>query len=173
MKKTIGQALLIIIAYALQTTIIGSAYTFYVNPNLMIILVTVSGFTYGRNNGMLVGFFSGLLCDVFFGNLLGPQAFLYMLLGYMNAKVVEHFYSDTIVFKYFMVFLTDILYANVIYFTMFFLNGKLEYTYYLQMIILPEAIYTLIILVVIYPVLSRLYKWLEIPVKKERKEDDA
>ena len=47
-----------------------------ISPNLLIIAVSSFGFMRGRKEGMWVGFFCGLLIDIFFGNLIGIYALI-------------------------------------------------------------------------------------------------
>ena len=55
-------------------------------PNLLIVLTASFGFMRGEKNGLLIGFFSGLLVDIFFGSVIGFYALVYMYIGYANGK---------------------------------------------------------------------------------------
>ena len=61
---------LILICYLLQCTVFPALALASIKPNLMIILAASFGFIRGSRIGMLVGFFSGLLVDIQFGNIL-------------------------------------------------------------------------------------------------------
>ena len=48
------------------------------------------------NSNKVIGFFSGLLVDIFFGTYLGFFALIYMYLGYIVGKFHEVFFSQNI-----------------------------------------------------------------------------
>ena len=43
---------------------------------------------------MIVGFFSGLLMDIFYGSTIGGFAFLYMMFGFVDGFFHRIYYSD-------------------------------------------------------------------------------
>ena len=65
-------------------------------PNLMIVLTASFGFMRGEKTGLLIGFFCGLLVDIFFASVIGFYALLYMYIGYMNGKFAQIFYPQDI-----------------------------------------------------------------------------
>ena len=74
MKRKIVIALMILLCFLLQSTVFQALSIGSISPNLMIILTASFGFMGGRKEGMIVGFFCGLLEDIFYGRLLGMQA---------------------------------------------------------------------------------------------------
>ena len=71
---------MIIVAYLLQTTLFKAISIAGIVPNILIILTSAFGFMRGKNEGMLIGFISGLLVDIFFGSILGFYALVYMFI---------------------------------------------------------------------------------------------
>ena len=84
MKRKIILAVAVILCFVLQSTVFQALSFASIAPNLLIVLTASLGFMRGRKEGMLVGFFSGLLLDIFFGSVLGFYALLYMYVGYIN-----------------------------------------------------------------------------------------
>ena len=66
MKRFFFSVLLIIGSFVLQTTFFQALSFGGIVPNLMIVLTASYGFMRGKKAGLLTGFFSGLLCDIFF-----------------------------------------------------------------------------------------------------------
>ena len=69
MLKVIISAFFVIISFLLQGTLFRAISLGNIVPNLMIIVTASYGFMRGRKNGLLIGFFSGLLVDVFLGSI--------------------------------------------------------------------------------------------------------
>ena len=63
-------------------------------PNILLIPTMAFGMMRGRREGMVVGFISGLLLDIFYGVMIGPYALLYMYLGYINGFFHRVYYME-------------------------------------------------------------------------------
>ena len=76
--------LLIIIAYLLQTTLFKAISIAGIVPNILMIITSSFGLMRGKNEGMLVGFCAGLIADIFFMDILGFYALVFMTIGYLK-----------------------------------------------------------------------------------------
>jgi len=170
MKRVIVTGLLIYICYVLQSSVFPHLAFVDIIPNLMIILTASHGFMRGEKNGIWTGFFCGFMIDLFAvysneaiaGDLLGFYALIYMLIGYVNGKCNRVFYPEDIKLPIAMILASDISLNIIYYIVMFLLRAKLKFQYYLIHIILPEAIYTILIAFALYPLLLYLNKKLEL-----------
>lgn len=142
--RVLTYALILIIAFSLQT----SVFYFYpladITPNILLIVVMAAGFMRGRKAGMAVGFFAGLLMDIFFGGYLGAYAFIYMIFGFINGFFNHLFYAEDLVLPIIMIAANDLVYGTVVYFIFYFMRNRWDFLFYLRRIILPEAVYTTI-----------------------------
>lgn len=172
MKRVIGQGVIIVLAFILQNTVFTTLSLNGVKPNVLLMITVFFGFAEGMNNGMLTGFFCGLLCDIFFNSVLGVYSFLFMLLGAFGGLMAKIFYQDDVVFPYLTIAITDAMFGLVYYVTVFLVRGRFVFTDYLKSIILPEILYTLLLSVVLLPLLYRYSTLLE-KIEKKEKESDA
>ena len=113
--------LFVVLCFILQCSVFNSLALGGIIPNLMIILTSSFGFMRGEKEGLLIGFFSGLLCDIFFGSFLGFYAMIMM----------------------------------------FLLRGRFHFPYYFTRVILPEALYTIVVTIVLYPLILKVNQKLE------------
>ena len=67
MPRKIVLFIIISICYFLQTTTFQTLSFANIAPNLLIIVVASFGLMRGKKEGMYIGFFSGLLIDIFCG----------------------------------------------------------------------------------------------------------
>lgn len=139
-------------------------------PNLLLIVTMSFGLMRGRREGLLVGFVSGLLIDIFFGSALGPFAFIYMTLGYANGFFHRIYYVEDVLLPMLMITLNDFIFNVVVYAVYFLLRNRLNFGEYLVDIILPEMIYTIIVTLFFYKILVRINKMLK--QSKEADEND-
>ncbi|MBQ8816818.1 MAG: rod shape-determining protein MreD [Lachnospiraceae bacterium] len=170
MKRVIGQSVLVMLIFILQNTVFAALSFNGVKPNLLLIVTVFFGFAVSTNNGMLTGFFCGLLCDIFFGSYIGVYSFLFMLLGGFGGVMARFFYQDDIVFPYVTVALSDGLFGLACYVFMFLLRGRFDFVTYVSRVILPEILYTLILSLLLIPLLHKFNLFF---VKLELKEKES
>ncbi len=164
MKKVIISAFFMVICFLLQCTVFRALNFGGIIPNLMVIVTASYGFMRGRKSGLLVGFFSGLLMDVFFGSLIGFYALLYMYIGYLNGIFRKMFYPEDIKLPMILILVSDLLYNLACYILLFLLNGRFNLGFYILHIIFPEMVYTIVVTCALYPFLlfvERRLEWKE------------
>lgn len=153
--------LLILFGYLIQSTMIRILPIGGVAPNLLIILTSCFGFMRGKKDGMFVGFISGLVMDILFGDLIGFYALVYMIIGYLNGFFASIFYPEDIKLPVALITSSELIYCFVVYIFLFLIQGKLRFGYYFLHIILPEIVYTIFVTIIIYKVILNINEWLE------------
>lgn len=165
-RRILVTALVILAAFILQCTVFPALDIAGIKPNLLLIVTASFGFMRGSKSGMLVGLFSGLLIDIQFGNMIGFYALIYVITGFFNGLFEQMFYDEDIKLPLFLIAVSDFLYGIVIYFFTFLLNSDFRFTYYLNRIIVPEMIYTIVITLGAYPLLLFISHKLEAAEKR-------
>lgn len=156
----------IIVCFVLQCSVFDAIAFAGIIPNLMIILTSSFGFMRGEKEGLLIGFFCGLLCDVFFGTFLGFYAMVLMYIGYINGKFSRIFYPEDIKLPLALIIVSDISYGVLCYCLMFLLRGRFNFPYYFTRVILPEALYTIVVTMFLYPLILVVNQKLEAKEKR-------
>ena len=150
--------LIMFFCFLLQCTLFKRLSFGGISPNLLLITTTSIGFMRGEKQGLWAGFVSGLFIDIFFGDVIGLYAMLYMYIGFLNGKFSRIFYPEDLKLPLALITLSDLSYGMVCYIVLFLLRGRLNFPYFFFHIILPETVYTIVIGIVLYPVLLTLYK---------------
>ena len=159
---------MIIVCFLLQSTLFQSLSLASISPNLLIILTSAYGFMKGKKEGMAVGFFCGLLEDIFFGRLLGMHALIYMYIGYANGYFNQIFYGEDIKLPMALISASELAYGLGTYLIMFLMRSRFDFFYYLKRIILPELLSTIIVTLFVYRIIYMIDQKLE--KKKDLKE---
>lgn len=160
-RRKIVLFIIIAICFLLQTTVFRALTFANIGPNLLIIVVSSFGLMRGKKEGLWVGFFCGLLIDIFFGFYLGGYALLYMYIGYINGLFKKRFYPDDIKLPMILIGSSDIVNNLIIYIVMFFMRSRFSFWYYFTSIILPEFVYTMVITIFLYFILLKINQKLE------------
>ncbi len=170
MLRKVVVTLLVLTCFILQCSVfIGLAFAGII-PNLMIILTSSFGFMRGEKEGLVIGFFCGLLSDIFFGGFLGFYALVLMYIGYLNGKFSRIFYPEDIKLPIALIITSDLSYGILCYCLMFLLRGRLHFSHYFTHVILPEALYTIVITIFLYPAVLWINNKLEAIEKRRAKK---
>ena len=135
-------------------------------PNLMLILTVSIGFMQGRTEGMLTGFLCGLLIDLFYGDVFGFYALLYLLTGYFCGRYSKIYFDDDVKIPLILVTVCDLAFNAAVYIIRFLLRGRLNIIGYLRNVILPDLVCTLLFTLLLYRLFYRINHSL---VEKEKK----
>ena len=161
MLRKIVLFLIISICFVLQTTTFQSISIANIAPNSLIIVVAAFGLMRGKTEGMYIGFFSGLLVDIFCGFYLGIYALLYMYVGYLTGLFQKRFYPEDIKFPLLIISACDLITNIIIYLVLFLTRSRFDFGYYFLNIILPELVYTMIMTLFLYLLLLKINQKLE------------
>lgn len=166
MRRKIVVFIIIVICYLLQSTLFQSLAFASISPNLLIIVVSAFGFMRGKKEGMFIGFFCGLVLDIFGGSILGMYALLYMYIGYFNGYFRKMFYPEDIKLPMLLISGSDIACNFLIYFFLFLFRNRYDFRYYLFDIMVPELVYTMLVTVFLYVIILNINQRLEVIEKR-------
>lgn len=166
MKRKIVVCLLIFICFLLQCTFFQAISLGGIVPNLLIVLTSAFGFMRGKKEGLYVGFFCGFLIDIFYSDLVGIYALIYMLIGYGNGFFHRIFYPEDVKLPIIFIAISDFAYCIVSYVLLFLLRTRMAFFFYLVHIILPEVVYTVVITIVLYRIILWINRKLEADEKR-------
>jgi rod shape-determining protein MreD len=171
MKRLKFKRFLITLAFiyfcvVVQTTVLPLIAIAGIRPNLIIIITASFGFMRGAKEGMLVGFFAGLMLDILFGNILGFYALIYLLFGFLNGLFQQIYLDEDIKLPILLISVSSLVYGLCIYVVHFVLRGQFAFFSYLNQIILPELIYTIAATIGLYPLILWVNRKLETEEKR-------
>ena len=157
---------MIIVCFLLECTVFQKLAFASITPNLLIVLTSSFGFMRGKKEGMFVGLLSGLLVDIFFSDLVGFYALIFMLFGYINGFFKRIFYDEDIKLPLILIAASDFIYGHIIFIFMFIMRSRFNYIYYLGHVIMPELIYTILVTLILYQLILHVNQKLEAEEKR-------
>ncbi len=166
MLRVLADFLMIIICFILQNTVFQALALASISPNLLVILTSSMGLMRGKKEGMLVGFFCGFLVDIFYGDLFGFYALVYMYIGYVNGFFNKIFYDDDIKLPMLVISASEFLYSLIVYVFLFLIRTRFNFGYYFIHIIIPELVYTIVVTLFLYRLINGVNRKLEQPEKR-------
>ena len=161
MKRNIILFFIILCGFVFQTTLFQALSFGGISPNILIIITVSYGFMYGKKCGMVTGFLCGLLMDVFYGDVLGFYALVYLYIGAANGVFHSIFYQDDIKLPLMLILASDFVYSFTCYVLLYLLRSRFDIIFYLKHVILPEVVYTIFVTVFIYPCILLLNRTMD------------
>ncbi len=166
MRRKIIVFILIAVCYLLQTTLFSALSFASISPNLLIIVVSAFGFMRGKKEGLFIGFFCGLLLDIWNGGILGFYSLVYMYIGYINGMFRKLFYPEDIKLPMLLIAGSDLSCNLFIYFILFLFRNRYDFSYYFLHIMIPELVYTMVITIFLYFIILKINQRLEVIEKR-------
>ena len=161
MKRKIITFFIIVVCFLLQSSVFPHFAFASVTPNLFIIVTSSFGFMRGKKSGMYVGLVCGIFTDLFWGEALGFNMLIYMVIGYLNGSFQRLFYDEDIKLPIGLISASELVYGLVTCFCIYILRGNFAFTEHLIRVILPELIYTILATLILYQIILYINKKLE------------
>lgn len=150
MKRKISLAILCFLTALMQTLYPEFLQVASIRPNLAVILTASFALMCGSRTGMLMGFWTGLMLDLFAGGTYGFNALVLAWAGFLCGYAYRIFYDDDIKTPLLLIAFADLLCGLYEYTGTFLLRGRIHFFFYLGRIIIPEMIVTVILGVFLY-----------------------
>ena len=161
-RNIIIAAVMLIAAFIIQSTIFSRIPLIGCAPDLILILTFIFGYSKGKISGMLMGFFGGLLIDVFFCEVIGYHALVLLIIGFLSGIWNSFLYSDDLYVPLLLMTLSELLYCGLYFFFWYILQSRFHFSYYLLHTLLPEFLLTFIAEVILYKPVTLLIAKLSI-----------
>ncbi len=146
-----------IISLILQTTILPLLKIEGVMPDLILVLVVFTALFSSAFTGGVVGFTAGLVQDLIIGRYLGLCAFSGLLVGWLVGELESRFYKENPLVPVILVFIATFVY-DLVYYLGRGLCGSFPFSLsYAGRSMLLEAVYNMVLSVVLYKPLLRLF----------------
>lgn len=126
-----------------------------IKPNLFVIFILFVGLFAGKKIGVFLGLILGIFLDLLIGRTVGMSGILLAVIGLLAEYFDKNFSKESRVTIMLMVFGCTILYEIGLYvFYLFRLSVPFE-LYSFVKILLIEALYNVIIVIIIYPLIQK------------------
>ncbi len=161
MKGRIWRATLIlltfIISLILQTTILPLLKIEGVMPDLILVLVVFTALFSSAFTGGAVGFTAGLLQDLLIGRYVGLCAYSGLLVGWLVGELESRFYKENPLVPVILVLMATLV-SELVYYLGRGLCGSFPFSFsYAGRNMLLEAVYNMVLSVILYKPLLRLF----------------
>ena len=134
-------AILIILMYAAQTSLLPYIGYNGVSVNLMLLLTVSTAFVHGYRHGVLMGLVTGMLQDFTTGSYFGCSIFSYMIIGLFFGKFSDRIFKEQLLFPVLSAPLAATMYFFIVTSLLFLIGYKIDFLHMIQTILQPLIIY--------------------------------
>lgn len=153
MKRILLQSLLMGILIILQVSVLNRIPYLNASPNLILIYTFSAGLLRGSVNGMLTGFFGGLIMDVILGQYIGYSSLIYIVIGFLTGLMYQRLTTDVPLVPILIAFFSELFYHMYIYIFRFLVRNRMNFGSYFKNIIFPEVVFTVVVSIILFGLL--------------------
>lgn len=120
--------LVLVVSLVLQATVLPLIAVDGVRPDLMLIITMSAGLLLGREHGVGLGFFGGLLQDLASGNIFGLNILARTAVGYFAGQMERKVFKENILLPVLVVIVATVLNSAVAIFVLLVGGYKVDIT---------------------------------------------
>lgn len=158
MLNYIFTILILILNFIFQSTILQHFKVLGVVPNTSLIIVVIFALLKGKYSGAFTGLIAGLLQDIFFGGVIGINAFIYFAIGYMAGLLDDKVFKENLVLPFLTILSATAIYNIMYYLFMLFLSIDVSFIVMIKGILLKEMIYNSTVAILMYKKILKHYR---------------
>lgn len=151
-KRIFIYFILVFVAFLLECCVFPMFDFLYSIPNLLLVVTSSYGFIYGSTTGIICGIFSGLLLDSFYSMPFGLNILIFSFIGFLSGLFKRQLRSDRMAFPLMLCILGEVVYNFCLALYRYLLYGRLDFTYTILNVFLPELIFSLLVTLISYRV---------------------
>jgi len=150
---------IIIITLIIQLTIVNLFSIQGLKPDLILLVVIVFSLLHGAGEGAISGFTSGLLQDIFSSGLLGVNALVKTIIGFICGVLKINIFAEHILFIIpIITFLASISQCVLIFFILQAFGTEYNFIWSLKQVAIPEALYNSLLSPFVFLIIKRILK---------------
>jgi rod shape-determining protein MreD len=150
---------IIVTALLIQLTLLNSFTIQGLKPDLILLVVLVFSLLKGAEEGTVSGFASGLLQDIFSTGLLGVNALVKTVIGFISGILKEKIFSEHILFLIpIITFVVSISQSILMLLILHAFGIEYGMVWSLKKIVLPEALYNSLLSPFVFLGIKKLFQ---------------
>jgi len=157
--KIVGIVVVFFLALALQSTLIPLIGLWSIVPDLPLMVLFAFCISFGMLPGIIVGFFYGLLQDVYSASYLGQHALCFSIVGFVFGAFNDRVMKTDLIFKVVLVLLGVVLH-DIIYLLVDMAKHNVSSGVFFSTLLkisLPQALYSSVLFLGLYQLVVVLF----------------
>lgn len=155
--KFITLALIGIISVIMQSSILPYFNIMGTTANLVLAVVLSIALLIRKPYGGIMGLIIGLLMDILFSPIIGVNALIYFLMGYVLENIEFHLSRDEIHVPIIIIIFSTVVYNFLYFVILYFASYEISFMYFIMNKLLIEIVYNSLLIIPLYKIISSIY----------------
>ncbi len=149
--------ILIIGSIIIQCTFLNWLEIQNAKPDFLLVIVICVSLCCGIEEGIVFGFFAGLAEDILCGGILGMNAFIKTLIGFIIGMFNKNLYNINFAAQGLISFIATLLQGSIVYIFLKIFQFNVSWNGNFLYIVFLSATYNIILIVLVFP---KINKWI-------------
>lgn len=154
--KTVIWLLIIIVTVIIQSTLIPVIMFNGICPDMLMVVVVSYALLSGKEKGIGIGFFAGLVQDLAFGNIFGINTLAKMTIGYIFGLAERKVFKEKILLPIAATAVATLLHSLAIFVVLFLLGNKVDILTAITNNVVPLVGYNVILAIPIHHIVYKI-----------------
>lgn len=157
--KTIIWLSVIIVTIIIQSTLLPLFAIQGIYPDMLLVIVVSYALLSGKEKGVGMGFFAGLLHDLASGSIFGTITLSKLATGYIFGLAERKVFKEHVLLPMVATVIATVLNSLIMFMLLFMFGIKVDIVSVAMNNVLPLALYNLIIAIPVHHIVFRLTKF--------------
>ena len=148
--------IVVTLIYVIQCSVIPLVTLNGIKPDLLLIVVLSTGLLAGKERGVAVGFFAGMLADLASGGIFGCHTLVNMVIGYGAGMLERKVFKENILLPLLAVMIATVIYSFLMTAFLVIMGYNINLLSLLNYNLLPLLAYNIIMAIPIHRIIYKL-----------------
>lgn len=164
---------ILILNFLVQSALLPFFQLVGVKPDTLIMLVVSFSLLAGSPTALLAGLTGGLMQDILYGGAVGYNALQYMIIGWLFGYLHGHLLVGRFVLPALFAASAVLIRGLFVFVYLFFLRAEIPLHQMYAVVVIPEAVYTALLMPLLYYFMTNLYQKRFMTQKLQFKKSDS
>ena len=147
---------LIIGTLIVQATVIPLIFTGGIRPDLLLIVTVSAGLLFGKERGVGVGFFAGLIQDLGSGGILGLNTLAKLAIGYLSGMIEQKVFKENIFLPLLTITVATFINSFITYVLLFILGQEVDLAAMIVRNLWPVLFYNILFVIPVHRLVCKV-----------------
>lgn len=147
---------MVLITVIIQSTILPLIAFKGISPDMLLVIVVSYALLTGKEKGFGVGFFSGLIQDLAFGNIFGINTLSKMAVGYFFGLAERKVFKEKVLLPLVATAVATLVHSCVMFIVLFLLGYKVDLLNAIMNNVLPLVGYNMLIAIPVHHIVYQV-----------------
>lgn len=158
MLKYFIMAIIVLLNFTLESTILQHISIFGVVPNTSLIIIVCVSILSGKKTGSILGLILGFLQDMIFHDVIGVHALIYFIIGYVIGLTDKKVFKENLFLPFVFTAISTFAFHLTYYVFMYFLSINIDLIKFIKNVVVLEIIYNSLLSVFFYKQFLKLFR---------------